>query len=285
MSEPALNEPAPASAPAQDPASKPSGQSEPSAFTVPDAYKDRGWVEKVKSPDDLWKALDNAQSALGKRPSGIPANDAPVEEWTKFYDALRPKDVNDYELPKVDGVPDGMFDAKQDAIKKMMHDNGLTKKQASDLWKQYVGMELEAAKATNTDLDKRYDENLTKTFGDKKSDIEKLTQDAIKLHVSAERVDAIIGLADRPESLVAIMEMANNYEAEIAQLRKEYGAEGGLPSGEGRSTGESIEETSRKLAKLRLSDDARDFTKPKHKETLEEINRLAGIVQKHYNRA
>ena len=36
-------------------------------FTIPDEYKDKGWVQKIKTPEDLWKQLDSAQSLIGKK--------------------------------------------------------------------------------------------------------------------------------------------------------------------------------------------------------------------------
>ena len=44
-------------------------------FSVPEAYKDAGWAQNIKSPDDLWGQFANAQSLIGKRPAGIPLAD------------------------------------------------------------------------------------------------------------------------------------------------------------------------------------------------------------------
>jgi len=261
----------------------PPAASEPPAFAVPDAYKGKGWVEKVKSPDDLWKALDNAQSLIGKRPAGIPANDAPQEEWDKFYQAARPESADKYTLTDaIEGLPEGMdlTPYKADA-QKLMYEAGLTQRQAEALWKQYVGLEMGAVKESQEALDKRFDEVATKILGDKKDTASTVAQDAIKAYVSEELRTSF---ANNPDGMVAMIELANGYEAKLAAVRAEYGAEGKLPDGGQQVATQDIGETVSKLAKLRLSAEAQDFTKPGHGKVMQEISELQAVVAKHYNK-
>lgn len=263
--------------------------SEQPAFAVPDAYKDRGWVEKVKSPDDLWKTLDNAQSLLGKRPAGIPANDAPQEEWDKFYQAARPESPDKYVLSDIEGLPEGLDLAPHKAsAQKLMYEAGLTPKQADALWKQYIGLELGAAAKNQeeaaADLDKRYDETLTKTFGDKRETSEKVAQDMINDFVPEGLRENVKALVKDPEAMVGMIALANGLHAELERVKKEYGAEGKLPDGGDRPPAEDISETVAKLSKLRLSAEAQDFTKPGHKKAMDEIAALQAVVARHYNK-
>lgn len=277
-----LEQTSPATAPASSPPSEP-------AFVVPDAYKGKGWVEKVKSPDDLWKTLDNAQSLLGKRPAGIPANDAPDAEWQAFYKAARPESADKYTLSDIDGIDPTTPEIA--AVKKnaqaMMYEAGLTPKQADALWKQYLSGEIKGAEAKEAELDKRFDEVAAKVLGDKLTAAQTAAQEAINTYVSEELRTSFV---ENPEGMVAMIELANGYEgklaeknAEIEKIKAEYGVEGKLPSGEATSA-TNINDTVTKLAQLRLSPEARDFTKPGHAKVMAEITELQGIVARHYNK-
>lgn len=271
----------------QDQQSQATDQSQQSApeFVVPEAYKDRGWVEKVKSPDDLWKTLDNAQSLLGKRPAGIPANDAPQEEWDKFYQAARPEAPDKYTLGDIEGLPEGMdlapFKTKAQGI---MFKAGLTQRQADALWKDYIGSEIGAVKESAETLDKRYDETLSKVFGEKREASEKLAQDMINQFVPEDLRGNVKALASNPEAMVGMIALANSLHEQMEKVKAEYGAEGKLPNGGTQVSAEDISETVSKLSKLRLSPEAQDFTKPGHKAAMDEIALLQAKVARHYNK-
>lgn len=264
---------------------QPSQPSSESQFAVPDAYKDRGWAEKIKTPDDLWKTLDNTQSLLGKRPAGIPTNDAPDEEWQKFYQAARPEKADDYSLGDIEGMPEGVDLAPYKAqAQNLMYEVGLTKKQADTMWKQYVGAEMGAVKTASDALDKKYDETLNSLFGDKRADAEKTAQEAIKQYLPEDMRGSIGALAGHPEAMGAVIKLANEMNAALQSVKKEYGAEGGLPGSGAQAAGESINDTVSRLAKLRLSPEAQDFTKPGHAKVMDEIKGLQAAVARHYNK-
>lgn len=276
-----LEQPSPATAPNTPPPSAPPS-SEPPAFSVPDAYKDRAWVQKVKSVDDLWKTVEANQKLIGSRPAGIPANDAPQEEWDKFYQAARPESPDKYALGDIEGLPEGLDLApyKADA-QKLMYEAGLTQRQADALWKQYVGLEVGAVAKSQADLDKRFDEVAAKVLGDKKDAAFTVAQDAIKTYVSEELRTSF---ANNPDGMIALIELANGYEAKLAEIRAEYGVEGKLPDGGTQAAPVDIGETVAKLSKLRLSPEAQDFTKPGHKKAMDEIAALQAVVARHYNK-
>jgi len=265
----------------QSQATESQATSEPQAFVIPEAYKDKGWVEKVKSPDDLWKLTDNAQSLLGKRPAGIPANDAPDADWEAFYKASRPESADKYALSDIEGLPEGTdltpIKAKAQAV---LFEAGLTPKQADIVWKQYVAGELASAKELSDSLDKRYDD-AAKVLGDKREVAEKIAQDGIKAYVREELRGSFV---NNPEGMVAMIELANGYEAELARVKAEYGAEGKLPNGGEQVAATDIGETVSKLAKLRMSPEAQDFTKAGHKKVMDEITALQAVVARHYNK-
>lgn len=275
-------QPAPSNAPDQQSAAN-------NNFAVPQEYSDRGWAEKIKSPDDLWKAFDNAQSLLGKRPAGIPQIDAPDEEWDKFYAAAgRPESPDKYQLPdKIDGLPDGIdlspFKEKASSI---LHAAGLNQKQAERVWKQYISEELKTAQEskakyeqTQKEMDAEFDKLSKELFGDKYDTATAAAQELIKASVP-EQMRSFIAEAP-PKTQVALIAALNFAKTQIDEIKKKYGAEASITSGQ-QASGQSIEDTRKELAALRTSQPAKDFLHPEHKKTMARINELVPIVQGYY---
>ena len=148
--------------PAADPnaAPAPDPKVTPPAFSIPDAYKEKPYLKGVDSQEKLFTLLDGAQELIGKRPAGIPAPDAPPEEWNKFYDALgRPKTAAEYkfELPEGAKVDEKVIGE----MKEILHRHGLTPTQATGLQKDLDAYAIKMATAKgialqqqNTDFDK-----------------------------------------------------------------------------------------------------------------------------------
>lgn len=108
MTEETIQEPIePAATPSEPPAQQ-------TDFAIPDDYKDKGWAAKVKSPDDLWKALDGAQQLIGKK-SVVPEYNAEnPDEFESFLNNLRPESADKYEFP--DGVDDSIKSVYGEAL-------------------------------------------------------------------------------------------------------------------------------------------------------------------------
>lgn len=273
------------------PAAEPASQPIQNNFTIPDTYKDRGWVEKIKSPDDLWKTLDNAQSLLGKRPAGIPAADAPQEEWDRFYQVARPESPDKYTLSDIEGIPEGFDIApiKQQAAD-LAYKAGLTPKQANDLWNEYMKTELGAAEKNKKELDAQrekgdaeFESLMTKLHGDKYAEVQQTALDMVNQYIPADLVPATKELADNPRALAALVTAMKGAHDEIAKLKAEYGAEGSLTRG-AQSPTANIEDTRKELAQLRTSAAAKDFLSPDHKKTMERVSELSKIVENYYNK-
>lgn len=274
------------SAPADQAQSAPNTSSE--GFAVPEAYAGKAWAKDIKGPDDLWKLTDNAQSLIGKR--AVPAADASDEEWNGFFkQAGKPDDKTGYALPDIEGLPDG-FDLapyKETALD-LMHQAGLNNRQAAALWKGYIAAEAKAAvdaKAGGSAKDEEFSKYAQQLFGEASGAVQEATIEDINSLVSKETRDAALeGLIDNPRQLTLLMEMSKGYRQKMADLRKQYGQEDKLGSeGEGAS-GQGIEETVKELAALRSSDEYRDPTSPKFRETVEKVNEMSARVQRHYNK-
>jgi len=261
-------------------------------FSIPEPYQGKDWAKSIKTADDLWKLTDNAQSLIGKRPAGIPSSDAPDEEWNKFYNALgRPEKPDLYQLPDIEGLPEGadLSPYKQKAAS-IAHEVGLSPKQAEKLWNLYIKEELgavsktkEAQEAKQKELDAEYDKITAEVFGDKYDVSAKAAQDLITRHVPEEMIEAYQSLADNPKAMAAVIKALSGANEEIAKLKKEYGAEGTITSGS-QTTGQSIEDIRKELATLRTSKEARDFTHPDNKKTMDRIAELSGAVKQHYSK-
>lgn len=102
---------------------------QPADFNIPDEYKDKGWVNNIKSTADLWKAHENAQSLIGRKTIGIPTDTSTEEEVESFYSKIRPAESSLYEA-----------DLGEDTeyFKELFHKNGLSKKQADNIVKGYM---------------------------------------------------------------------------------------------------------------------------------------------------
>ena len=67
-------------------------------FEIPQAYKEEGWAQNVKSYDDLWKMNANAQKLIGKKTIGVPDETASEAAWEDqaLVDAMLDRIGNGY---------------------------------------------------------------------------------------------------------------------------------------------------------------------------------------------
>ncbi len=229
-------------------------------FKVPEAYASKPWVEKIKSQDDVWKTLDNAQSLIGKKTQIVPGEGATEEDWNNFYKTIgRPEDAKGYQFKPIEGLPEGTDLAPiQEKASTIFHKAGLTPKQAETVWDMYIKDELDTVSKTTADgkekeaaLDKEFDEVVKNQFGDKYDTASKNAQDMINQYVPESLRSAYGDLADKPKALAAVIKALDAAHGEIDRVKKEYGKEGKLTSGD-QSTGESATEVLQELTNLRI---------------------------------
>lgn len=229
-------------------------------FKVPEAYAGKPWVEKIKSQDDVWKTLDNAQSLIGKKQQIVPSDGATEEDWNNFYKTIgRPEDAKGYKFKPVENLPQGIDLAPiHEKASSIFHKAGLTPKQAETVWDMYIKDELETVSKTTGEtkeqqakLDKEFDEVVNKEFGDKYDTASKNAQDMINKYVPESLRGAYSEIAEKPKALAAVIKALDSAHAEIDRVKKEYGKEGKLTSGD-QSTGESATEVLQQLTNLRI---------------------------------
>lgn len=248
--------------------------SEAPSFTIPDAYKENAWTEKVSSNDDLWKMTANLQEMIGKRPAGIPSENASDAEWEKFNKALGVPDEANYEFNELKDLPEGLdLESYDKTARDLFHKAGLTTKQAKVLRDAYIQSELGKAQESSAALDDKFDAIVKENFGDDYDKYEQATVDAFDRYSPQNLKGALAQIQDKPEALAAIVATVKGLQGEIAAVQQEYGKEGNLATGDQTSSATPAD-VLKELTSLRISKEARDFTHPDHQSTLDKINKL-----------
>jgi hypothetical protein len=135
----------------------------------------RSWVETkgYKSPEDLATAYKSLEQKFGGAVT-VPKEDAPKEDWDKFYsklpEAMRPPESADkYEFKRPEGLPEDLpySDELATTSKNWMHEAGLNTKQAQAIHDKFAGYMAEqqtaalqaqaaAVESTHADLTKEW---------------------------------------------------------------------------------------------------------------------------------
>jgi flagellin-like hook-associated protein FlgL len=254
--------------------------SQPSDFVIPEAYSGKEWADNIKSVDELWSGFANAQSLIGQRPAGIPQNDAPQEDWDKFYTAKgRPESSADYKFSDIEGLPEGIdLEPFAEKARPILHAAGLSPAEADRTWQAFVKAEMESAQASQAKADEMFDKLGSELFGDNMDSISQSAQAFIRDNVD-ERIRGDLANAT-PQELMRAIAIADAAQKQIDKVKAEYGSEGKVSNGGEQASGVSLDDTRQELAQLRTSEAARDFTHADHKKTVARIKELSGIVQR-----
>lgn len=137
----------------------------------------RKWVETkgYKSFEDIAKAAQNAEQKLGTSLTP-PKDDAPKEEWDKFYGKLgRPETPDAYDFKRPEGLPEDMpySDELASSAKSWMHEAGLNAKQAQtvhDKFASYMADQQKAVATQQAEAVTRTADDLVKEWGPEDSE-------------------------------------------------------------------------------------------------------------------
>lgn len=146
------------------------GTSEAPSFadSVPEAYKDKPYMSKIQDMDGLYKSFDSLQEMMGKRPSGIPQENASPEEWGDFYKQMgRPDTAEGYEITFPEGAEINQEQLGQ--FKELAHQQGLTPKQV----KAIADFDMQRSAAMQEGLSGQQEQYLT----EQKTALDKLTSE------------------------------------------------------------------------------------------------------------
>lgn len=240
---------------------------------IPAEYKDKPWVKDVKDIPSLFKRTDGLLSEMGKRPAGIPQDNAAPEEWEKYYKAAgRPDKPEEYGF-KADTEAAkslGWDDKIAEGVQGVLHSAGLSKKQAAMVREGYEKLIIEhakekgiAAQQLDTDFEKlsknAFGDSADKVLAESKILIAKYGHESMKPHIEKMSNENLIILA-----------------SVLKGVREQYIKEDILPpaGGSGAGGGKSEAEVRKEAMTLMASEAWRNFSHPDHAATTKKVNEL-----------
>ena len=107
---------------------------------IPEGYKESP-IGKYATIGDLTKGYTEAQKLIGSKGAIVPGENATEEDYNKFYNSTgRPEKAEGYKLEPIENVHEKLKNPELEGnFKKMAHKHGLSQKQASDMYKDYLG--------------------------------------------------------------------------------------------------------------------------------------------------
>lgn len=238
---------------------------------VPDTYKAKPYMKAVDSMDSLLSQFDNLQSMVGRK-LGVPAADAPDEEWGKYFDSVgRPKDPTGYQFEEVQ-YPEGMARSEEQnlALRQLLHASGITDRQAKRFIKGYdemivgeIGKLTEAEKAFKENQDKEFNDLQKKFFGERKDEVIEQSKKFLLEHLPQELRDHMGNLDNK--SLVMI-------GAFVDSMTKKYVNQDQIPNADRVTSGaKTVKELEAESRTLMMDPSFSDILHPKHRDTKEKF--------------
>lgn len=232
---------------------------------IPPALRDKPYMQKITSFEQLVTEFDNLQTFLGKRPGGIPAPTASAEEVQTFYSNLRPKEAKEYEIPETEYQKKyGKDDKFQEAMRGAFHEAGLSKHQAKVLAEKYDGILMQSRAAQETQRaadDKKFDERLDQMFGGEK---QKALDRAKNLMVESIPDDLKPLVANLPVDALLVLTTTLN------KVHDKYIKEDSFGGGNNNAGGDAQSLRTQALEIMR-SKEYRDFREPGHEAAKQKV--------------
>lgn len=193
------------------------------SFAIPEAYRERGWTENLKSMDDVWQKLDNAQSLIGKRIAVPEWDKATPEEINKFYDNLRPKDISGYQIDE--SIPEG----ERESYSKIFYEAGLAPDQAKNVQDRVLALAKEKYESDRSE--DGYKALAKETLGDKYEDVVKSSTEHLRKVLSEDQQKVLDNLPNDAAVTVfkLVDELVKGYkmtEGDAGSHKDDAGAEG-----------------------------------------------------------
>lgn len=239
---------------------------------IPAEYKDKPWIKDVKDLPGLFKRTDGLLTEMGKRPAGIPEDNAPEEKWTAFNKAFGvPEKPEDYKLSP--GTTEQPADPKfQEGIKSVFHKAGVSARQAKVLEAGYndlVTAFLKDAKGASEAQDADFEKITNSVFGERKAEALNGAKQLIMAHT--------------PEALKPHIEKLSNENLIILSgvldaVRQQYISEDAMPRGGSAPMGMSQEQRQAKGRELMASKAYQNPFDPEHEKVKAEVQRLYGTI-------
>lgn len=241
----------------------------PPEFREDPAFKGKDFVSVIKEHANL-------QKLLGQRPQGIPAETASDEEWGKFIDTLRPKDLKEYELPETEWSKANKRSPEYEgALRTILAEMGVPKRFAgkgiakieaflSESQKANEAKRVEAETARQGEFEKLLDT----TYGKEKQAVLDRTKKLMTESVPAamqEKVAAVLKDISN-DQLFVLTTVLNGIHAK-------YIAEDNPPGGNG-NAGADASSLQAEAEGIMRSDAYRDFRNPGHDAAKQKVRDL-----------
>ncbi len=244
---------------------------------VPQEYAEKPYFKKYEKFGDFFKAFDEAQSSLGKKPPyAVPAADAPQEEWEKYLAVSRPGKPEDYQFEIDPAMPKEIQASPeiQAKFRQMLYENGVSPRQAKGLQKAWdafmMDMHKQQVKAAEQ-MDSQFADLMAKAFGEQAEAKVGRAKTILEKMVPKEYAPAIAALSNEALQIMAIF--ANS-------MADKYMKEDEIPGGGGGRSGKTIQEirtqAMQKLEELRKM----DAMNPRKAELSKEIEDLYKEIAK-----
>lgn len=241
-------------------------------------------ITKYKTPEDFYKGFTNLTKMVGAKGVIIPKEDAPPEEYDKFYNAIgRPEKPDGYRFDEIKDLHKNVVWNKEtdNGLANLFHQRGLSQKSANLLRNDFLGMINEISKKQEqkeAEAIKIAEVALRKEWGDK---YETNRQNVAKLILKAGGEEAINamggenGLGNNPIILKTL--------AKIASLLSEDQINTIVDSSKSSTQGsETKEEAQKKINEILHADQKShpywNENDKKHDEAVAEMKRLYAIV-------
>lgn len=174
---PPVNPPAePPAPPSEPPVNPPTPQGTPDPrvgdpeFKIPEQYVNEAWAKNLKSHENLWQEMANAQTLIGKKGIIPPGPNASAEEIMQFH--IRqgmPQNPEGYEFKTIEPLKDKPRDEVFDnRVKNILHKHRLPKEVGQAIVQDMEQLFFEQSKPkleARTQLEKDYAALRAQTFG------------------------------------------------------------------------------------------------------------------------
>lgn len=235
------------------------------ATALPPEFRDKEFF-KDKSFVDVVKEHVNLQELLGKRPAGIPKEDASDEEWGNFIGSIKPKAGSEYVFPETEFSKSGKRnEGYEKAIRDMALEVGIPKRQFSKFVEKIEGylaqaMQTESSQASEqaTIREKEFETLLDNTYGKDKAVVlertKKLMSEMIDPSLKAKVVESLKDISN--EHLFALTSILDG-------VYKKYLAEDNTPGGADNISGD-VDSLRTEAETIMRSKAYSDFREPGH---------------------
>jgi len=242
-----------------------------SEFSVPEEYKDRGYLKDVKSLDDVYKKLDGAQSLIGKTRVNFPTDESSDEDRLAFNIASgMPETAEEYAFEFAEGVErDEGFEAQ---IKELFHSAGISGKAATTIQTGFDTIVAEMTKAVEEDKTAEFEEMTTSMFGGKTAEVLAGGEALLQENLPEELFERFEALPNDAKMAMAVV---------LDNIRNRYINEDSINDLNGGSVGVNDVEGLRKQAlALRDSPAYKDGFHKDHKKVNDQIREIYARISK-----